>query len=83
MKKIQKLFQIATAAEPIRTEAWSPGFKMNVESFKNNYPDADYHLYQDSDLSRNGRVPQACQHLKPVQYLELVFGNWFPGAGFR
>jgi len=56
---------------------------MNVESFKNNYPDADYHLYQDSDLSRNGRVPQACQHLKPVQYLELVFGNWFPGAGFR
>jgi len=52
MKKIQKLFQIAITAEPVRTEAWSAGFRMNVESFKNNYPEADYYLYQDSDLRK-------------------------------
>jgi len=52
MKKIQKLFQIAITAEPVRTEAWSAGFRMNVESFKNNYPEAHYHLYQDSDLRK-------------------------------
>jgi hypothetical protein len=74
MKKIQKLFQIAITAEPVRIEDWSSGFKMNVESFKNNYPDADYQLYQDADLTKflsenfDSNVVETYHKLKPYAF---------------
>lgn len=74
MKKIEKLFQIAIASEPVCTENWSLKLKSNVASLKSYYPDATYYLYENSDirkfLSKNfdRKVLETYDQLQPFAF---------------
>ena len=74
MTKIDNIFQIAISDSLIDINKFSTRFRMNMDSFQMNYPDANYHLYSDSDIKDflfekfNNDVLDAYLKLKPFAY---------------